>query len=457
MDASQSRHRKTRGHRTLSADAKPKDARTMALQVLSRARRLAAEGKHRLTTEILSDAIKKSHLPRREEALATELVYSTIRRGLTLDWIIEEFSGVEVARIQPELLIVLRLGVLQLVYLRSVPDYAAVNESVELARRTLGKKAAGFANSVLRKIARGASSLPFPARSESIIEHLSVVHSHPKWLVQRWVERLGEDAAESVCIANNAPPPTTARVNALKVTREQVIERLAAGGVEATPRDQEDMVEIIRCPGRITSLASFREGWFYLQDSSGIISTKMLAPSGGDKVLDVCSAPGGKATHIAELMQNRGLIIACDIEARKMPALRENIDRLGTSIVHPLVADGTKIDGILRPDFDRVLIDAPCSNTGVLRRRVEARWRLGERDLQILPGTQLDLLKSAAKTLKNRGMLVYSTCSIEREENQYVVATFLGEETAFELVEERAFLPTIGRDDGGYAAKLLRK
>jgi 16S rRNA (cytosine967-C5)-methyltransferase len=433
------------------------EARGLALHVLVQVSRSGRKGGHPSATDLLSQAIESSQLPRRDEALATELVYSTLRRRLTLDWVIERFSGVEVRRIENPLLDILRLGVLQLLYMETIPRYAAVDESVKLARAAPGGKAAGFANSVLRKVAASASSVPFPSREEDLIGHLSIVHSHPRWLVRRWVERLGKDVAESVCIANNTPPPMTARVNVLKVTRQQLTEKMRAEGAEVIPCGEAQTIEIVHCPERITELRAFRDGLFYLQDVSATIPPTMLSPSEGNRVLDLCTAPGGKATHMAELMHNKGVVVACDMDEGKMPKVRQNIQRLGTSIVYPLLADGTKIDAVLKPDFDRVLIDAPCSNTGVLRRRVEARWRLKQHDLTKLPETQLNLLRSACRALKPGGLLVYSTCSIEEEENQVVVAAFLKDEANFELIEERVFLPQEGGSDGGYAAKLARK
>lgn len=409
-------------------------------------------------TEVLSEALNTSGLSRLDEALATELVYSTLRRRLTLDWLIEKFSGVGTRRIEQSLLNILRLGVLQLLYMESVPDYAAVDESVRLARARLGARAAGFANSVLRKVAASASSIPFPSMEKDAVGYLSIVHSHPKWMVRRWVERFGEEAAESVCVANNTPPPLTARVNVLKTSRESLIQRLAEEGVEAAPREEEQAIEIVKCPMVISELPSFREGLFYLQDVSAMIPAKMLSPAEGEKVLDLCSAPGGKATHLAELMGNRGLVVACDVDEAKMALLRENVERLGAKIVRSLLADGTRIDAVLRPEFDRVLVDAPCSNTGVLRRRVEARWRLREKDIKQLQQMQVSLLRSACVVLRRGGALVYSTCSIEAEENQEVIKEFLAQRVNFELVEERAFLPRLRRGgDGGYAAKLVKR
>jgi 16S rRNA (cytosine967-C5)-methyltransferase len=431
-------------------------ARSLALQVLSRAG-AARRKSSGAVTDLLSESLRSATLSRRDESLATELVYSALRRRLTLDWMIRKFSGVELKRIEQSLLNVLRLGVLQLVYLGGVPDYAAVDESVKLARRILGSKAAGFANSVLRKVAARASSVPFPRREDGLAQHISVVHSHPAWLVRRWLKRFGEETTVSVCIADNTPPPMTARVNTLKTTREKLIERMAREGAEAIPAEEDQTIEIVRSPKPLPQLRSFREGLFYLQDISATIAPRVLGPVEGERILDLCSAPGGKATHIAELMRDRGLLVACDIDEKKMPLLRENIHRLGTSIVRPLVADGTAIGSVLLPEFDRVLIDAPCSNTGVLRRRVEVRWRLNQRELKRLRETQSRLLRSASMVLKPGGVLVYSTCSIEREENEDVIAEFLGERPDFELKEEKAFLPGENKGDGGYVAKLVKR
>ncbi len=433
------------------------DARALALEVLSAMPRGGRRGVSRTATEILSGALLSSNLSPQDEARATELVYSTIRRRLTLDWIIEKFSGVPVTRIQPRLLDVLRLGVLQLVFMESVPDYAAVDESVKLASAAVGRKAAGFANSVLRKVASRASSIPFPDRNEDLAEHISVVHSHPRWLVRRWLEHYGEENTLSICTANNAPPPITARVNLLKTNREGLVESLMGEGVDVVAPEEDEAIEILRSPRRLSELESFREGLFYLQDVSTMIPAKLLAPVAGETVLDLCSAPGGKATHMAELMGNRGLIVACDIAELKMSLLQENIERLGTTIVRPLVADGERIEAVFLPEFDRILIDAPCSNTGVLRRRVEARWRLKQHDLKRLQKMQRALLRSASKVLKRGGVLVYSTCSIEPEEGRGVVEAFLEEEPGFGLEKEREFLPRADGGDGGYVARLLKR
>ncbi|MDP2897405.1 MAG: 16S rRNA (cytosine(967)-C(5))-methyltransferase RsmB [bacterium] len=430
------------------------DARELAFHVLSQVSRPSARMRNLSATELLSRAIEASDLSKHDEALATELVYSAVRRRLTLDWVIERFSGVEIKRIEPTLLQILRLGVLQLLYIRSVPEYAAVNESVELARAALSAKAAGFANAVLRKVPSDVSAIPFPPREKDAVLHLSIVHSHPAWLIRRWVDRFGEKEAESICLANNAPPPITGRVNTLKTTRDELAAKLAREGVEAVPLDQEQMFEIVNSPKRLSQLVSFRDGLFYLQDVSATIPARLLAPRPGQKVLDLCSAPGGKATHIAELMGNRGLIVACDIDEGKMSLLRDNIQRLGTTVVRPLLAQGTQIESVLKPGFDRVLIDAPCSNTGVLRRRVEARWRLNERDLKALQQLQLRLLSSGCRVLKEGGLLVYSTCSIEREENENVVRAFLKGATDFVLLEERNLFPEEKAGDGGYVARL---
>ena len=430
-------------------------ARALAFQVLS-AVMDSRQGILQPVTEALSEALRRSRLPRRDESFATELVYSTVRRRLTLDWLIRKFSGVDIRRIDPPLLNVLRLGVLQLLYIDSVPSYAAVDESVRLARGFLGKKAAGFANSVLRKIA-SAAIIPWPPREKNVVEHLSVLHSHPRWLIRRWVEHLGEEAAESICLADNSPPPLTARVNVLKTTTQALIQRMKEEGAEVIPAALEGTLEIVRSAKRVVNLDSFREGLFYIQDVSATIPARMLDPAPGERILDLCCAPGGKATQIAEQMGNRGLVVACDSGETKMPKLQENIRRLGTTIVSPLVADGTTIHTTLTVPFDRVLIDAPCSNTGVLRRRVEARWRLREDDLKGLHVVQMNLLRSASRLLKPGGVLIYSTCSIDPEENERVIAQFLSDERKIALVEEKMTLQEVGGGDGGYVAKLCKQ
>jgi 16S rRNA (cytosine967-C5)-methyltransferase len=283
--------------------------------------------------------------------------------------------------------------------------------------------------------------------------------SHPAWLAQRWTRRWGSEACCQLLDWNNRPPETFARVNTLKTDPGRLLDRWRLKEnveYDFIRRDwiQESLVFKLKAPPPLTSLRSFREGWFYVQDPSTLLSVSILDPHRNERILDLCAAPGGKATCIAQIVGNEALVIARDNSPTRLALVRENCDRLGASCVTPELCrpDGSTSDSSLR--FDRVLIDAPCSNTGVLRRRVEARWRLRLEDLSLSARTQGQLLIQGASLLQPGGVLVYSTCSLEPEENQQVIRKFLADHPRFVLEQERELFPFRDHVDGAYVARL---
>ncbi|MBM4045539.1 MAG: 16S rRNA (cytosine(967)-C(5))-methyltransferase RsmB [Planctomycetes bacterium] len=453
------------------------DARRLALKVL-----LSLAHGHKFVQERLDEIFGRIPLSWPDKALLNELVFGVVRHRATLDAVIDTFSKVRSGRIEPAVRDVLRLGIYQLVMLDRIPESAAVNTSVELAKE-VSAGGHGFVNAMLRAVARGIEAkgletlsadrarhgiraksgkwcvfrqpiLPPPDRNPAA--HLAAALSHPEWLVKRWVERMGQDRAVRLCEANNRVRPIFLRCNVLRTTRADLLARLRAAGTPACegPHDlslaMDSRVAVAEIPG-------FAEGFWQVQDVSSMCVVDMLGVTDAQRVLDLCAAPGGKASHMAELMSNRGMVVAMDRSPGRLRLVRENCQRLGLHNIRLVTADARHLPLRVDARFDRVLVDAPCSNTGVLSRRPEARWRLSPEGLTELATLQRELLTAGVVALREGGRAVYSTCSIEPEENEQVVAKVLAEHPELELEREERFLPHQSAGDGGYAAVLLKR
>lgn len=407
--------------------------------------------------QLLEKALGGSGMSAADRHLCQELVYGVTRWEATLDFLVERKAP---GRVQKAgLQTVLRLGLYQLFWLDRVPAHAAVYETVKLARDLGFGPQSGFVNAVLRGYERerpGTRELLTRLKEER--PHLG--YSHPEWLVERWGNRFGREATIRLLEWNNTPPRTFARVNTLRTTAEALLPQWREEGVEYdfVRRDwlPENLVFELRSHPPLATLGSFKAGHFYVQDPSTLVAVLQLAPEPGERVLDLCAAPGGKLTFIAQVTGNQGLIVAYDPAADRLERVRENCVRLGVQCVE-VAPPGAALEGIAGRHFDRVLVDAPCSNTGVLRRRVELRWRIRGEEIQRLAKEQQDLLRRAASLLAPGGTLVYSTCSIEAEENQEVVEAFRREHPGFELEEERQLNPFKDGVDGAYVARLVRR
>ncbi|MCX6338792.1 MAG: 16S rRNA (cytosine(967)-C(5))-methyltransferase RsmB [Candidatus Aureabacteria bacterium] len=409
-------------------------------------------------SELLDREFRLSALPLEDRRLATELAYGCLRRRGTLDAVIERCAGRGMREITPGIDDILRLGVYQLLYLDRVPAYAAVDETVELAKRFGPKGSEKFVNAVLRRAQRSQREIAPLAGEGSPASSLAAAHSHPLWLVERWLARWGRVEVEALCVANNTAPPFTVRVNRVRISRDELMTRLARESARAVPHGGHPLaldIEELPCPLR--DLASFREGLFQVQDVSGMRVVDLLGPRARERIADLCAGPGGKATGIAEAMGDEGEVICVELRGRKAGMISENAKRLGLNCITVVIGDalraGTSID---TQPVDRVLVDAPCSNTGVLRRRPEARWRVSENDIGRLAGRQVALLTAGAAVVRRGGILVYSTCSIEPEENEKVVERFLQEFPAFGIEDQISLYPHRSGCDGGYAARLVR-
>jgi len=407
--------------------------------------------------DLLDAALSRSTLESADRRLLQELVFGIVRWQGTLDWLIRHKTE---GRTQKQVLqILLRLGLYQIFWLERIPDHAAVNETVELARRLGFGPQSGFINAVLRGYLREHDAT-VPQLDLLKREQPAIGYSHPEWLYERWRTRFGEDKARALLEWNNKPPPTYARLNNLKATAEDLAQRWEAEGVLFTPRTwdwtEPNTVFELRSHPPLASLRTFQEGLFYIQDPSTLLAVRALDPRPGEAILDTCAAPGGKTTYIAQLMQNRGLIMAQDIDVRRREMVRENCSRLGVRIVN-LSRATTAVNQDLSEPFDRIIVDVPCSNTGVMRRRADLRWRIEQAELKRLAATQMQLLEKAAGQVKPGGVLVYSTCSLEPEENTELVQRFASKCPPFKLDHERALLPFDHGVDGAYVARLIRQ
>lgn len=376
----------------------------------------------------------------RDSAFILELVYGVLRQRSWLDWVLDRFSAKPLSRTDIRTRNILRLGAYQILFLDRVPVSASVDTATEIAKN-LGRKSR-YVNGLLRNLDRKHDSLPGPPGGDPA-RRLSVLYSHPVWLIRRWLSRLGPEKTETILRENNRPSPLMIRTNATRTTREQLKASLDADGatvVEA--RYSTQGLDILSSPG-IRALTAYEKGWFLVQDEAAQLIGMMVDPRPGETVLDAAAAPGGKATHLSELMNNQGTVIALESDPNRIGRIAENAARLGASIVKPVLGDATIYH---EGTFDRILIDAPCSGLGVLRRHPDGRWNKKEDAIRKRAGVQLRILQNCASLLRPGGALVYATCTTEPEENEEVVRSFLAAQAdAFATDDPRPYLPEPAR------------
>jgi 16S rRNA (cytosine967-C5)-methyltransferase len=402
--------------------------------------------------DLLDQALGTSRLSSPDRHLCQELVYGAVRWQAALDWLIARKTNNRTQKVGLQNL--LRLGLYQIFWLDRIPNHAAVHETVEMAKTGGFGPQSGFVNAVLRGYIREFE----PTRQllqELKLQQPALGFSHPEWLVARWQSRWGTEHTADLMAWNNTVPKTFARVNTLKTNAEKLLVQWRDENVEYdfVRRDwlEENLVFELKSHPPLHRIPSFQQGHFYIQDPGTLLAVRELAPQTGQAVLDLCAAPGGKLTYIAQLMRNEGRLMAHDVGPERLELTKSNCTRLGVTCVQT-ISSLTESS----PPFDRILIDAPCSNTGVMRRRVELRWRIRAEELERLRATQLDLLMQSAPLLKPGGTLVYSTCSLEPEENRQVVDEFLKQRREFKLESQHELLPFSDGVDGAYVAKLRR-
>lgn len=394
----------------------------------------------------VKDALKKNDISDRDKALFTALVYGTVDKKITLDYYIKHFSTIKLKKISKYILLILRMGIYQLKFTDKIPVSAAVNESVKLAKRYGHGASAGFVNGVLRNISK-SGDLDYP---DDEAEYLAVKYSYPIWLCNRWIEELGYDFAENMMIAFGESKKIALRANTLKISVEELQKKLLQRGIGAEIKGEA----VVTDGFDIENSDLYREGYFTPQDAAAMQAAEILSPMPGERVIDMCSAPGGKTTHIAELMNNKGIISAFDIYVHKTELVRKNAERLGIDIIKTEVKDASEFDASLSETADRVLCDVPCSGLGIIGRKPDIKHN-GDRTEELLP-IQRKILENAAKYVKSGGVIVYSTCTVEKSENEGITGEFLKKHTDFEKIYDKTFYPHIDGTDGFYICKMRK-
>ncbi|MCR5481470.1 MAG: 16S rRNA (cytosine(967)-C(5))-methyltransferase RsmB [Clostridia bacterium] len=387
-------------------------------------------------------------------AFVRELVYGVLENKYLLDYIIDTLVPTGTEKIKASDRTVLRMGIYQLKYMNSVPEYAAVNESVVLAKRFCRGRE-GFINAVLRSYIKDRLTISLPDRTEDEIRYLSVKYSYQPWIIELWMENYEPDFVEELLKAGNERPDTVIRLNWLKIMKDDLIKKLEEKHFHVEKGTICENALRIRGSGLLEGKL-YKHGMFSVQDESSMLVSVMLDPKQGDTVMDVCAAPGGKTMAIAERMNNRGRIIASDIYKRKLTLIENEAKRLGVTIVETRPWDATKVDSSMIEQADRVLVDAPCTGLGVIRRKPEIKYKKRTSEMDSLPRKQLDILSASSKYVKPGGILVYSTCTINPYENQRVVSDFLRRNQNFSKIESVQLMPNVNHTDGFFICKMAR-
>jgi 16S rRNA (cytosine967-C5)-methyltransferase len=441
--------------------------RALAVQILNRV------DEEQAFAEPLLDAVLSSGRPESDadRGLLTFLVYGTLRMRGLLDFLIDRFYRGKPHALQAGIRNILRVALFQVRFAEKIPVYAAVDEAVNMTRGLFPGREK-LVNAILRNTLRGMAGVEYPGLAADPAGHIAVAHSHPRWLVERWMDGLGFEQTLALCKADNRIPPLALRVNLLKATRQDVMERLARAGHDVRPTVYSpEGIILAKPPVSLREMPELTGGLLYVQDEASQLVSRLLAPGKGERVLDLCAGAGGKTTHLAALMDNEGEIVAADIQTAKLEALDATARRWGITMVKTAVVDAANAAGTASLGlFDRVLVDAPCSGLGTLRRNPEIRWHLTEKKLGEFPPLQKRILENAAGCVNRGGYLLYSTCSVMPEENDGVVEAFLEGHPDFaparpaadfpaEVLDPKGFLRTFPHRHGtdGFFGALLRR
>jgi 16S rRNA (cytosine967-C5)-methyltransferase len=424
-----------------------KTPRRMAVELLN------SIEEHGTFAEPLLDKLlsRDLHINIQDKRLITNIVYGTLRMRGRLDWIIEHFYRGNFLSMNTGIKNILRTGLFQLLFTERIPDFAIVNEAVEITKK-MHPAGSGLVNAILRNAIRTKDKITYPQMEKDPAFHISVFHSHPLWLVKKWIETFDAEETAALCKANNEIPPTTVRVNSLKASRGKIIEELSKIGfvVETTPFSSDGLI-ISNAPMPVRETASYTAGHIQVQDEASQLIARLADPKPGESILDMCAGVGGKATHLAALMNNHGRITALDISEKKIESLKKNIQRLGVTIVDARVGDaGMDLGKDFYESFDKVLVDAPCSGLGTLRRNPEIKWRILPKDVKKCSDLQNEILENAISYLKTGGVLIYSTCTIAPEENEEVIESFINRHQNFTCISPPASTQSCFADDQGY-------
>jgi 16S rRNA (cytosine967-C5)-methyltransferase len=436
--------------------------RGIAVKILNRVERTDS-----YLDKVLDTELKSPDLPDVDKGLLTEIVHGVLRWQNRLDWVLNGFSHGNFAKSEINVKNTLRVALYQILFLDRIPHPAAVNEGVEFIKRIRGEKPAGLVNAVLRNIIRNIDGIRYPPPSEDLVQYLSVYYSHPHWMVKRWLARFGEEDVKKLLTSCNERPTLSLRINRLKIEPGLFLKKLEEQGIPYTGSTHVDYFVRVKSLSRIGDMGLFRSGMFTIQDESAAMPCLLLGAKPGERVLDLCAAPGGKSTNIAEMMKGEGEIVAIDKYEVKLNQIRSSCERLGLHNITLLATDATTLE---TAQADRVLLDAPCSGLGVLAKKPDIKWKRDVSDLMQLTRMQSAMIDNAGRLVKPGGVLVYSTCTMEPEENQEIVAGFLARNPEFrvenaaafvsrDLVSPEGFVETFPHRhamDGSFAARLVK-
>lgn len=424
------------------------------------------ESDNKYSNLVRDELFKEGTITESQKAFINQLFFGVLSRKITIDAIIAKNSKIKANKISPWINNILRIGIYQIIYLEKIPVSAACNESVKLARKYGHSASAGFVNAILRNVAAQVESLKdnstdsekltadlLDISKSNTIKKISLLHSHPEWMVEEWIRQLGEEFTEDLCRANNQTPQTSIRVNITKAKRETLLELLGQNGLDCELSKYSEQGIIIKKGSPINQY--YNEGLYSVQDEAAMLVAEILSPNPGEVIADVCSAPGGKTAHIAELMGNKGKIFAFDIHEHRLELVKKTVERLGIGIVEPMLFDAAKVNSDLAGKCDKVLVDAPCSGLGVIRRKPEIKWTRNRDDIKELVKLQKRILSSSAGYVKPGGRLVYSTCTLNNEENEKVIEDFLKNSSNFDIdFQYMEKYCIINKDNGLYNIKL---
>ncbi len=417
----------------------PFNARKSALDILN-----TLDKGHRTLDSILEDYSGTGPSgSRQDRALFQALVYGVLRWRRRLDYMICHFSSTRFKKINPKVLNILRLALFQIIYLDRIPDSAAVNTAVELAKASGAPWVVGYVNASLRKAAREYQNVSLPDLKQNTVAAMAVQKSFPEWIIRKWLHRYGPDNTALLCDSLNTIPPLTVRTNTLKASPGQLIDALNNEAEQIKPTSYSpDGITFFHPATSIPGLSAFKAGWFQVQDEAAQLVSMLLDPRPGERVLDACAGLGGKTGHIAQLMKNAGVLVALDVNEGKLLRLKAEMQRLGISILSTLSHNlERELPGEQLPGFDRILLDAPCSGLGVMRRNPDIKWRSSKKNLIKYKTRQIRLLENLSHLVKPSGILVYAVCSPEPEENEAVINEFLKNHDEFVISKEFGQLP----------------
>lgn len=445
------------------------DVRSLCVKILTRVERTDAYLDKLIDFEVRNAEFLNDY----DKSLLNEICHGVIRWMRRLDWFLNGFYRGQWEKCVPEVKNALRVALYQILFLNKIPDFAAVNEAVEFVKRFSTQRHADVVNGLLRTIIRTKNDLVLPTREIDEVKYLGLMYSHPNWMCKRWIQRFGFDEAEQLASSNNKRPILTLRVNTHRMDKEGIINRFVAKNVAYRFCRYISYFATLRLMSKIYLDEDFKNGYYTVQDESAGLAIILLSPKETDTVLDMCAAPGGKTTHIAQLMKDKGKIIAVDKYDVKIQTMQENIKRLGFTNIECIQDDANDFtnEKIVGHQFDKILLDAPCSGLGVLSKKPEIRWKREVEDIFELAELQKKMIDYAAQFVKPGGVLVYSTCTTEQEENMGVVNDFLSKHPEFSIDDAKKFVQTelVNTDgcietfphkhniDGSFAARLIKK